>query len=535
MSEVIFQTEDNKNNNTDITSLSLRNSKKLHEIIIESKDYNNTLKTDNENNNLTESTTDDTVANNQFSSKKTSTGMEFRVMIRNIPRYANVKQLKKHIISVGVENPGKIAKSPSWDYAFLTLKTQEEQSSALELLNKSKYKKNKIFACVSNVSHELREAKINSLIAKRQEEQKNDTRSPKEQLADKVTPLHAVPYNEQLEQKQESMKKILKKFREDMLDLPKIDETSWVVNKEENLPCELLNIVQSPKITGYRNKCEFTIGYNMSNEKTIGFLLGGFSQGILSVVEPNDCVHISSTAKRIAQVMQEYIRSSHYDVYNRKTKQGNWRLLTVRTQENGQSMVVVSFHTQSLPEEEITNQKQDLIKYFTGPVKEQGISIDSLYFHKNVATSDGLSFVEEIECIWGDQYIYEDMLDCRFRISPKSFFQVNTKAAELLYSKCQAWALEGTTDINEQSATSRKTTKLLDLCCGTGTIGITMARKFDQVVGVELVPEAIEDAKFNAELNKIQNVEYHAGKVEESLNVLNTQTHDSVVAVLDPP
>ncbi|CAG8643271.1 3215_t:CDS:10, partial [Ambispora gerdemannii] len=394
----------------------------------------------------------------------------------------------------------------------------------------------------------VRQAKLDNLIAQRQEEQKNDPRSPKEQLADKVTPLHAIPYDKQLEQKQESIKKILAKFRKDMQEFPSIDEeTSLIVKKEDDLPCELLNIIESPKTMGYRNKCEFTIGHNMSNEKTIGFLLGGFSQGMLSVVEPSDCVHINPKAIRIAQVMQEYIRSSIHDVYNRRTKQGNWRLLTVRTQENGQVMVIVSFHAQSLTEEEITTQKQDLIKYFTGPVKQQEISVNSLYFHKNLAASDGLSFAEEIECIWGEQYIYEDMLGCRFRISPKSFFQVNTKATELLFTKCQEWALEGTTDINSQSTTmrktrsarkialSRKTTKLLDLCCGTGTIGITMAKKFDQVVGVELVPEAIEDAKFNAKLNDIRNVEYHAGKVEELLNVLNTPSHDSVVAVLDPP
>lgn len=82
-------------------------------------------------------------------------------------------------------------------------------------------------------------------------------------------------------------------------------------------------------------------------------------------------------------------------------------------------------------------------------------------------------------------------MSIRFRISSSAFFQVNTPATELLYAKCAEWC-----DINEN-----KKTTLLDLCCGTGTIGITMAKSVDRVIGIEMIPEAIVDAKANALLN----------------------------------
>ena len=130
----------------------------------------------------------------------------------------------------------------------------------------------------------------------------------------------------------------------------------------------------------------------------------------------------------------------------------------------------------------------------------------------------------------------------RFRISSSAFFQVNTPAAEVLYSKCAEWC-----NINKD-----KKTTLLDLCCGTGTIGITMAGAVDKVIGIEMVPEAIEDAKRNAALNSkaflydmaylklnseldISNVTYYANKVEERIDVIEQEKNEDVVAVLDPP
>lgn len=120
--------------------------------------------------------------------------------------------------------------------------------------------------------------------------------------------------------------------------------------------------------------------------------------------------------------------------------------------------------------------------------------------------------------------MYESLLNLKFRISPLAFFQANTKAAEILYSK-----IGEICDIDES-------TIILDICCGTGTIGLTLASKCKLVVGVEIIPEAIEDAKVNSELNNIKNVEWHCGKAEDILpNLLKRHVNDKVVAIVDPP
>lgn len=110
----------------------------------------------------------------------------------------------------------------------------------------------------------------------------------------------------------------------------------------------------------------------------------------------------------------------------------------------------------------------------------------------------------------------------KFRISPLAFFQANTKGAEILYTK-----IGDICDIDQD-------TIILDICCGTGTIGLTLAKKCKLVVGVEIIAEAIEDAKLNAEINEIKNVEYHSGKAEDILpNLLKRFTNDKVLQIFD--
>jgi tRNA (uracil-5-)-methyltransferase len=132
--------------------------------------------------------------------------------------------------------------------------------------------------------------------------------------------------------------------------------------------------------------------------------------------------------------------------------------------------------------------------------------------------------MDNLDLLLGVDYLNESLLDLKFRISPLAFFQANTKGAELLYTK-----IGSICDIDEN-------TIILDICCGTGTIGLTLAKKCKLVVGVEIIAEAIEDAKLNAELNGLKNVEYHCGKAEEILpSLLKRFINDKVVAIVDPP
>ncbi|XP_055976319.1 tRNA (uracil-5-)-methyltransferase homolog A isoform X2 [Sorex fumeus] len=141
-------------------------------------------------------------------------------------------------------------------------------------------------------------------------------------------------------------------------------------------------------------------------------------------------------------------------------------------------------------------------------------------FIRNTPSLEGLA----LEHVAGDRHIREDLLGLTFRISPHAFFQVNTAAAEVLYTLIQEWA-----QLDSGST-------VLDVCCGTGTIGLALARKVKRVVGIELCPEAVEDARVNAQENELNNVEFHCGRAEDLLPTLvNRLASQQLIAVLDPP
>lgn len=150
-------------------------------------------------------------------------------------------------------------------------------------------------------------------------------------------------------------------------------------------------------------------------------------------------------------------------------------------------MILIQMNTKELSDEQVNAEKKKLVEYWN----KSDINATTLMLQIWNGDSNGITDKGTTEILTGDGYVYEEILGCRFRISSSAFFQVNTPATELLYSKCAEWS-----NINE----SKKTT-LLDLCCGTGTIGITMATKVDRVVGIEMIPEAIVDAKANALMN----------------------------------
>ncbi|NXI14015.1 TRM2 methyltransferase, partial [Irena cyanogastra] len=128
------------------------------------------------------------------------------------------------------------------------------------------------------------------------------------------------------------------------------------------------------------------------------------------------------------------------------------------------------------------------------------------------------------QLLHGAPHIFEELFGLKFRISPDAFFQVNTAGAEVLYQAvgelCQA-----TGD-----------TVLLDICCGTGTIGLSLAHRVSKVIGVEVVEKAIEDAEWNAAFNGISNCEFHSGKAEAVLPQLLASWEDArpLVAVVNP-
>lgn len=250
----------------------------------------------------------------------------------------------------------------------------------------------------------------------------------------------------------------------------------------------MLPVIGSPQVNHYRTKCEFTIGRNLEGEPSVGFLLGLYRDGIVAVLESDECLNVSATANAVAKSMSDYVKASDLPVYDRTEKTGCWRTIMTKTPSTGEVMIVVQLSSAELSAERVEQEKVSLTKFWKN---SSSVSVTTLLFQVWNGASNGFTDKAPLETLIGDGYVHEELLGLRFRLSASAFFQVNTPATEILYSKCAEWC----------NIDNSKKTTLLDLCCGTGTIGLTMAKSVDKVIGIEMVPEAIEDAKINAGLN----------------------------------
>ncbi|BAS87526.1 Os04g0105000 [Oryza sativa Japonica Group] len=158
--------------------------------------------------------------------------------------------------------------------------------------------------------------------------------SNKKSVRDAVTPLAHMSYNDQLEHKKNSVAQILKRLTRNArkacptgIPLP-----DWVFKSKEigGLPCKLEGILESPVINGYRNKCEFSVGFSLEGKKTVGFMLGNFREGVTAVEEPVDCPNVSEISCKYALMFQDFLQSSSLPVWNRVDNCGFWRQFTVR-------------------------------------------------------------------------------------------------------------------------------------------------------------------------------------------------------------
>ncbi|KAI7907829.1 S-adenosyl-L-methionine-dependent methyltransferase [Cokeromyces recurvatus] len=456
-----------------------------------------------------------------------------RVKITNLPTH-ELGAIKIFFQSFGIH---KYKKAPKWDYAYLNFETEEAARSAVFKLHGAEFKKRNLSAEYSKVPEKSSSSTLLLHPSKEQQQRglseiEKDDRPIAERLADQVTPLHKIAYEDQIAKKHKLGARYLNKLRKKLNSLPDISDVgkqqiAWTKTLED-MQCEVFDIIHSPSIDEYRTKCEFSIGKNLEGNETVGFVLGLYKDGITTVSSPNECLHVSKKAKEIAKMMEEYVRQSEYEVYDRVKKRGVWRTMMTRTQRTGDVMVLIQINAESLTEEQLVQEKKNLINYWSHFFsKGEENTKNTLMLQIWNGNSNGITDKGKTEILTGDGYVYEELLGHRFQISYNSFFQVNTPVTELLYAKCAEWCYQ---------PNKEKKTTLLDLCCGTGTIGITMAKSVDQVIGIEMVPEAIVDAKANALMNNVSNIQFYTGKVEDRLDIVtNKEKHEEVIAILDPP
>ena len=285
---------------------------------------------------------------------------------------------------------------------------------------------------------------------------------------------------------------------------------------------EMLPIVPSPEDKYYRNKLEYTFsnkrwlndGENRTdapvNMDALGFHIPGRFDKILDI---HHCYLQADPSNDIRNSVSDFAQQQGISFYDLKAHVGALRNLIIRTSTTGELMVIVVFAYAS---EEEVNAVMDFID---GDFPQ----ITSLLYIINQKKNDTI-FDQEILVSRGPEYIHEEMEGIRFRIGPKSFYQTNSIQALKLY------------EITREFAGFTGDELVYDLYTGAGTIANFVAGKVKEVVGVEYVPTAIEDAKINSAINNITNTKFYAGDMKDVLNADFVAEHGKPdVIITDPP
>ena len=290
----------------------------------------------------------------------------------------------------------------------------------------------------------------------------------------------------------------------------KFGEVKGLLDKKDIRYGELLPIEGAPSRYGYRNKMEYTFG---DMEKNGPMTLGMHKKKhFMSIVTVDQCQLVHEDFNVILRGVLEFASSRGYKHYHKKAHKGLMRHLIVRRGiRTGELLVNVVASSEDGFDE---NAFVEMIRAL--PLENQVVGILRTI---NDRLADAV-YCDELRVLWGRDYYNEEILGLKFKVSAFSFFQTNVDAVERLYS----YAVSLIDDFENK--------EVFDLYCGTGTITQVLARKAKEVIGIELVEEAVEAAKTNAALNGLDNCRFLAGDVFEVLDSLPDKPE---VIVVDPP
>lgn len=265
-------------------------------------------------------------------------------------------------------------------------------------------------------------------------------------------------------------------------------------------------IVPSPEEKEYRNKAMFPAGI-VNGCKVFGF----YSRHSHRVVPVDDCRLLPRETLLLRKAAEDWLNASGVSVYDETTGKGLVRHLYIRRgYHSGETMVCLVINGDSLPN------AQDLVD----TLGQASGDVVSVFLNVNRRPGNTVMGEKNI-LLWGKETITDTLCGHSFRLSPHSFYQVNTCQAERLYSLAAEAAGEGDT--------------LVDLYCGAGTIGLSMADRFRRLIGVEIVPQAVENAKQNALENGVENARFLPGDAAKAAQLLREEGIAPDVVVLDPP
>ncbi len=319
-----------------------------------------------------------------------------------------------------------------------------------------------------------------------------------------------LPYDRQLEMKAEQVKKLM----DDVID-------------PENKDYEFLEIKESPRQTGYRNKMEFSFGDEFKDGP---LALGMHKRGsFYDIVTVENCQIVDEDFRTILSVTLAYFREKNITYYHKLRHTGYLRHLLVRKAvKTGEILVDLVTTTQT----DFPGTEEELLEGWKAALlgADYEGTMAGILHTRNDNVADTVTN-EGTDVLYGQDFFYEELLGLRFKITPFSFFQTNSLGAEVLYQTAREFI--GDALPSETDADIAEHGKIVfDLYSGTGTIAQMLSPVAKKVIGVEIIEEAVEAAKENAQLNGLHNCEFIAGDV---LKVIDSIEEKPDYIVLDPP
>ena len=302
--------------------------------------------------------------------------------------------------------------------------------------------------------------------------------------------LRHIKYEKTLEMKQNAVQSLVNKFLKNKIEVQK---TLGMENPYY-----------------YRNKAQYPVGKNSEGKAQIGV----FANRTHEIIPIQECYMQNKKSQEVAKFVIEFINANNISVYNEKTRKGLVRHIVTKVGvKTNEIMCVLVINGKEIPKE------KELVTEVTKKFPEVKTIV------KNINTQNtNVVMGKENIVIYGNGYIKDQLGKYIFKISPHSFYQVNPIQAENLYN------------IGVQAANISKNDIVFDLYCGIGTISLFMAQYAKKVYGIEIVEQAIQDAKENAKINNIENAEFIAGDVENVLDdLIKIKKVIPDVIMIDPP
>lgn len=299
-----------------------------------------------------------------------------------------------------------------------------------------------------------------------------------------------LPYEEQLKKKQKEMEKLLKKFG------------------------KVQPIIGMKNPYYYRNKVHAVFGF----DKKLGVISGTYQPGTHRIVNIPECLIEDQKSQEIIRTIRGLLKSFKIKIYDEDTGYGLLRHVLIRRGfTSGQIMVVLVLRSPIFPS------KNNFVK----ALRKEHPEISTVVVNVNDKHTSMVLGTRDI-VLYGKGYIEDTLCGCKFRISPQSFYQVNPVQTEVLYSKAIEFAgLTGKENV-------------IDAYCGIGTIGLIAAKKAKEVIGIELNPQAVKDARLNAKCNEIKNARFYEGDAGDFMIKMSEGTKSAPkqkvdVVFMDPP